>query len=93
MPQPESTRVWDESLSPMEIRRAGMKALIRELGAAGFIRFMQQSEPGRGDYTAERHAWLDGLTLESIVDDIRRSRPRPEPDLADPLGMPGAAEA
>ncbi len=88
MPQQESTQVWDESLSPMEIRRAGMDALFKALGPSGFIRFMQQFEPGRGDYTTERHAWLDGLSLESIVDEIRRSRPRPGPDASDPAEMP-----
>jgi len=42
-----------------DIRRAGMDALVRELGPVGMIRFLQQFETGRGDYTAERQRWQD----------------------------------
>ena len=37
-----------------DIRQAGVEALVRELGPVGMIRFLQQFETGRGDYTAER---------------------------------------
>ncbi|RJP36163.1 MAG: hypothetical protein C4547_07940 [Phycisphaerales bacterium] len=52
-----------------EVRRAGLEALSERLGPAGMIRFLRMFDPGRGDYTEERHQWLDQLTLE----DIRRS--------------------
>jgi len=42
-----------------DIRRAGMDALVRELGPVGMIRFLQQFETGRGDYTTERQRWQD----------------------------------
>ena len=41
-----------------EILDRGYRALLRELGAAGFIQFIQHFRNGTGDYTAERHQWL-----------------------------------
>ena len=41
-----------------QIRLAGLEALARELGPVGMVRFLQQFETGRGDYSAERHRWL-----------------------------------
>ena len=45
--------------TPEEIRQAGMDALLRALGPVGMIRFLQQFETGRGDYTAERQRRQD----------------------------------
>lgn len=42
-----------------DIRQAGIEALVRELGPVGMIRFLQQFETGRGDYTAERQRRQD----------------------------------
>jgi hypothetical protein len=63
-----------EPLSEEELERAGLEALRRELGLVGMIRFLQLFDKGRGDYTAERHQWLDELDLDTIVADIRRRR-------------------
>ncbi|MDZ4686629.1 MAG: hypothetical protein SH850_16280 [Planctomycetaceae bacterium] len=41
-----------------EILERGYRALLRELGPAGFIQFVQHFEKGTGDYTADRHRWL-----------------------------------
>ncbi|MFN0134655.1 MAG: hypothetical protein ACKVS9_00890 [Phycisphaerae bacterium] len=57
-----------------EIRREGFRALVDHLGAADAQRFMQQYDVGRGDYTKERHAWLDKLTLEEILASIDKRR-------------------
>lgn len=53
-----------------EIRSKGYEALYRELGPAGFIRFIRQFEAGHGDYTKERQEWVDKLTLEEIIRDL-----------------------
>ncbi len=50
-----------------EIRRAGLEALVERLGPAGTLRFLQMFDPGQGDYTAERHEWLDKLTLNEVL--------------------------
>jgi hypothetical protein len=36
------------------------------------IRFLQQFETGRGDYSKERHAVLDELSVDEIVAQIPR---------------------
>lgn len=55
-----------------EIRKAGLEALLERLGPEGTLRFLQQYNPGQGDYTAERHEWLDPLTLEEIEKSLRQ---------------------
>ncbi len=56
-----------QTKSPEEIRNAGLAALARELGVVGMVRFLQQFEMGHGDYTTERHAWLDQWDLNAIA--------------------------
>lgn len=41
-----------------ELIDRGNRALLRELGPAGFIQYIQHFEKGSGDYTADRHLWL-----------------------------------
>lgn len=50
-----------------EVRDADLDSLERELGLVGMIRYLQQGNTGSGDYTAERHAWLDGITAEDLA--------------------------
>lgn len=54
-----------------QIRLKGLKALSKELGPVGLVRFLQQFETGEGDHTAERHAWLDGVTLDELLREAR----------------------
>ena len=62
------------TMSMPEIRKAGIEALLERLGPEGTLRFLQQYNPGQGDYTAERHTWLDPLSLEEIEKSIRQRR-------------------
>jgi hypothetical protein len=57
-----------------EIREAGLKALLRELGPVGMVRFLQQFETGKGDYSVERHQWLDKFDIDKIVEEITKQR-------------------
>jgi hypothetical protein len=57
-----------------EIRQIGLEALSRELGPVGMVRFLQQFETGHGDYSTDRHQWLDQLTVEEAVAQIKRRR-------------------
>ena len=61
-------------LTNEEIRTRGLEVLRRELGPAGMIRFLRQFEIGRGDYSAERHQWLDDQPIEDLVAKLRESR-------------------
>lgn len=54
------------------IYELGMEALRKELGVAGALRFLSQIIPGRGDYTAERHAYLDGMSIDDIALEIEK---------------------
>ena len=49
-----------------KIRRDGLGALRAKLGKAGMIRFLQQFETGDGDYSQERHEWVDSTSLDDI---------------------------
>ncbi len=55
-----------------QIKTRGYAALLKELGPAGYVRFMQQFVPGKGDYTKERHRSLDKLSLDGIKQQIEK---------------------
>lgn len=44
--------------------------LRNELGLDGFARFLTLYRAGTGDYTRDRHIWLDGLTIEQVVEQV-----------------------
>ena len=54
-----------ETLTLYEIRTIGFEALLRELGPAGAIRFIQQYESGHGDYTRNRKKLLPKKSARS----------------------------
>ncbi|MBW2605858.1 MAG: hypothetical protein JRE28_16370 [Deltaproteobacteria bacterium] len=61
-----------------QIRIEGLKALERHLGPEGMIRFLQQFETGRGDYTKERHKWLKETSVENLAKKIVKQRTKKE---------------
>ena len=63
-----------ETLSLYEIRTIGFEALLRELGPAGAIRFIQQYESGRGDYTCSRRKLLPKKSVREIGRQIMKER-------------------
>jgi hypothetical protein len=54
------------------IRRLGINALTEKLGPIGMIEFMRQFDTGYGDYTKERHSWLNDLTIDEISNEIKK---------------------
>lgn len=36
------------------------------------IRFIQHFSPGEGNYTAERHQWLQQKSLDDVLEDIEQ---------------------
>lgn len=56
----------NENLTLYEIRSIGFDALIRELGPAGAIRFIQQYESGHGNYTRDRKELLPKKSVREI---------------------------
>jgi hypothetical protein len=71
-------------MTPVELNRKGFRALVDALGYADAIRYIRQFDNGSGDYTKERHQWLDELTLDDIWADIqqRQSLSNQNPDAA-----------
>ncbi len=59
-----------ETLSLYQIRTIGFEALIKELGPAGAIRFIQQYEAGHGDYTRTRKRVLPKKSVREIGKEI-----------------------
>ena len=66
-----------EAMNLSQVRQVGLEALNRELGPVAMVRFLQQFEMGEGDYTIERHQWLDSLTLDQIVVQIQSGKKEP----------------
>ena len=63
-----------ENLTLHEIRTIGFDALVRELGPAGAIRFIQQYESGHGDYTRNRKKLLPKKSVREIGRQIIKQR-------------------
>lgn len=61
-------------MSMQQIRENGLEALARELGVSGMVRFLQQFETGQGDYSTERHQWLDQDEVKARAVEIVRRR-------------------
>ncbi|ELR99613.1 hypothetical protein [Gloeocapsa sp. PCC 73106] len=59
-------------MTPVELTRKGFKALVDALGYVDAVRFIRQFDSGSGDYTQERHQWLDSLTMDDILADIKK---------------------
>ncbi len=66
-----------QMMSLEQIRVAGLEVLARELGVVGMVRFLQQFETGYGDYSKERHAWVDGQDVDAIFKRIREKKDSP----------------
>jgi hypothetical protein len=63
-----------QTLSPAVIRKAGLEAVAKKLGPLGMVRFLQQFETGRGDYTKEREQLLKDMDIRDIISEIRKKR-------------------
>ena len=56
-----------------EVYHLGIDALINNFGTTGASRFLNQIEPRTGNYTLERHKWLDTLPdIDTLVEQIRQ---------------------
>ena len=67
-----------QMMTPQQIRVAGLAALSRELGVVGMIRFMQQFEMGHGDYSRDRHQWLDQYSVDDIANMVSEKKDSPK---------------
>ncbi len=54
-------------LDPVELRRQGFEVLVRSLGWVNAVRFIQQYEVSRLDYTKERDQALPAWDVDTIL--------------------------
>ncbi|NJO93359.1 MAG: hypothetical protein HC820_01465 [Hydrococcus sp. RM1_1_31] len=59
-------------MTPIELYRRGFQVLVDALGYAEAVRFIRLFDEGSGDYTQERHQWLDSLTMDEILAEIKQ---------------------
>ena len=57
-----------------QLNKKAEEALVKEMGIVDTLRFLGQFRLGTGDYTKERHEILDGLTVKTVVREIKRTR-------------------
>lgn len=68
-----------------QLQHHAFAVLARELGPGNYARFLRLFCAGRGDYTAERHQWLAGVTIEDIARELGISPdPKEEPSSTTP---------
>ena len=63
--------------TPAELRRAGIDAPVRALGPVGMARFLQQFDPGHGDYATDRDCTLGNPTVDDLMRELEQRRQRP----------------
>ncbi len=59
-------------MSDMTFYKVGLKVISDQLGPVGMARFIRIRKPGPGDYTTERHKWLDKLDWDTILEGIQQ---------------------
>lgn len=65
-------------MTKLEIYEFGLELLIDKLGPAGMMRFFSQSDPGKGDYTVDRHKRPEP-DMVTIVKEIQRAQETEQP--------------
>jgi hypothetical protein len=59
-----------EKMTDEEFKRHALSVLRRELGLDGLARFLRVYRAGSGDYTRDRHRWLEGATIQEIMAEV-----------------------
>ena len=64
-----------QDMTDAEVYEIGLEILLDALGPAGRLRFLGKCKPCTGDYTIERHKWLDDTQgIKMIVKRIQEKR-------------------
>jgi hypothetical protein len=64
-----------DQLTDEQFQRHALDLLQRELGPDGLARFLRLNRSGMSDYTRGREQWQRDLTLDQLLESIRRHRP------------------
>ena len=58
----------------VDVTHDAIRLLARELGVVETARFLGQFGAGRGDYTEERAALFEGVSVEDLIREARQLR-------------------
>jgi hypothetical protein len=61
-----------EKMTDEQFKRHALEILHRELGVYGLARFLRVSQAGTGDYTQDRGQWLQGVTVQDLVQECEQ---------------------
>jgi len=53
-----------------QFERHALNILHREMGVYGLARFLRVYRAGTGDYTQDRHKWLQGITVQDLAKEL-----------------------
>ena len=59
-----------EQMTDEQFERHSLDILHRELGVYGLARFLRVYRAVTGDYTRDRHQWLQGLTVHELAQEF-----------------------
>ncbi|MEA3241152.1 MAG: hypothetical protein U9P37_06235 [Pseudomonadota bacterium] len=57
-----------------EINRQAAHILFKEMGVVDTIRFLNQFSVGQGDYTKERDTWLNDISMNDVITQIKAGK-------------------
>ncbi|MEW6287414.1 MAG: hypothetical protein AB1509_14420 [Chloroflexota bacterium] len=63
-----------DTLPLAEVTHEALRVLYKEIGVVNTIRFVNQFTAGYGDYTKEREALFEGMTLDDLFAEISKMR-------------------
>ena len=63
-----------QSMSLTELVTSTIKLLCKEIGVVNTARFINQFSTGYGNYVEERDAIIGDMTVDEIVEEIKRKR-------------------
>jgi hypothetical protein len=59
-----------EQMTDEQFERHALDVLHRELGVYGLARFLRVYRAGTGDYTRDRHQWLQTATVRDLAEEF-----------------------
>ena len=66
--------VVNDQLTDEQFERQALEVLKREFGPDGLVRFLRLNRSGADDYSRDREQLLKDLSLDQIVESIRKNR-------------------
>jgi len=68
---PTQTLEQTNQLDDVAFQSDVYKMIERELGMSALLRFIRLTHPKSGNYTEDRHQWLDGVSLEEFLAEVK----------------------